>query len=273
MKQIIVALILSFAIGAVFTLDSCKKAATKTTDDSPGAEDASNVTNALNSTNDDVTNAASTNASISGKTAGFETLCGVLVTVDSVNGTITLTYSGADCNNIVKRQGTVTVTLLGYTIGARWKSAGATLQIAYNNLVITNIASGASFTLNGTHYLTNVNGGFAYKMLDGTATGPVAHKHVSDNFTVTFANGTRTWSVRRTRTFAGTAGIGVKTVTLSGDTTVNGDSHVEIWGTNRNGDAFESALITPIVSNSTCGYYHPVSGEYTHFVANRSVDI
>ena len=274
MKRIILALTICLSIGTIFTLNSCKKAAPAAKDDSTSAEDANNVSNALNSTNDDATNAAGTNASISGKTAGFEVLCGVLVTVDSVNGVLTLTYSGNDCNSVVKRQGTVTVTLLGYAIGARWKSAGATMQIVYNNLVITNVATGASFTLSGTHYLTNVNGGFAYKVLDGTATGPVIHKHVSDNFTVTFANGTqKTWSVRRTRTFDGTAGLGVKTITLAGDTTVNGDNHVEIWGTNRNGDVFESALIRPIISNSTCGYYHPVSGEYTHFVANRSIDI
>jgi hypothetical protein len=205
---------------------------------------------------------------------GFEQVCGALVSYDSIHGMITITYNGAECNGVINRLGTITITLLDYTQGARWKSAGATLQVAYLNLVVTNIVSGASYTLNGTHYLTNVTVCLAYQVMDGSVTGTVAHKHITDNFTVTFANGTqKTWSARRTRTFTGAGILSVRTVTLAGDTSINGESNVEIWGTNRNGDAFSSSLIVPIASNNVCGYYHPVSGEYTHFVANRTVDV
>ena len=274
MKKIILIFSLCLTIGTIITLNSCKKAATTTTNDGTSAEDASNVSNAMNATNDDATNAASTNTSFSGKVQGFEQMCGALVSYDSIHGIITITYNGAECNGIVNRLGTITVTLLDYMQGARWKSAGATLQVAYGNLVVTNIVSGASYTLNGTHYLTNVSGGLAYQVMDGAVSGTVVHKHVTDNFTVTFANGLqRTWSARRTRTFTGTGLLSVKTITLAGDTMINGENNVEIWGTNRNGDAFAASLITPIVSNNLCGYYHPISGEYTHFVANRTVDV
>jgi hypothetical protein len=274
MKKIIMVFTLCLAIGTIITLNSCKKAATTTSNDSTSAADASNVSSAMNATNDDATNATSTNASMSGKTAGFELLCGALSTVDSVNGIVTITYSGAECTGGVKRLGTVTVTLLNYAQGARWKNAGATLQVAYSNLVVTNILSGASYTINGTHYITNVTGGLAYQVMDGNVTGTVAYKHVADNFSITFADGQqRTWSVRRTRSFTGTIAGLVRTITLAGDTMINGENNVEIWGTNSNGDAFSSSLVAPIVSNNICGYYHPVSGEYTHFVANRSVDV
>ena len=274
MKKIILGFTLCFAIGTVITLNSCKKETTSTTNDSTSAADASNTSTAMNATNDDAANAAGTNASMLGKTSGFELLCGALSTVDSVNGIITITYSGAECTGIVKRLGTVTVTLLNYAQGARWKNAGATLQVAYNNLVVTNILSGASYTLNGTHYITNVTGGLAYQVMNGSMSGTVAHKHVADNFTITFANGQqRTWSVRSTRTFTGSGLLSVRTITLAGDTTVNGETNVEVWGTNSNGDVFASSLIAPIVTNNVCGYYHPVSGEYTHFIANRSVDV
>jgi hypothetical protein len=274
MKRIILVFGLALLMGSVITLNSCKKESTPTNNDSTSAQDASNVSNAMNATNDDATNAASTNQSISGKTSGFESLCSELVTVDSVHGVLTITYSGSDCNNTVRRQGTITVTLLDYALGARWKSAGATLQVVYTNLVITNIATGATYTLNGTHYLTNVTGGLAYQVMDGAVSGTVAHKHVSDNFTVTFSDGSqKNWSVRRTRTFSGSGLLSVKTITLSGDTMINGNNNVDMWGTNSNGDAFSSSLITPIVSNSVCGYYHPISGEYTYFVSSRSVDI
>ena len=276
MKKIIIGFSLCLAIGTIVTLNSCKKSTNKTTNDSTSAADASNTSSAMNATNDDAANSAGTNASMSGKTSGFEQLCGALSTVDSVNGIISITYSGAECVGIVKRQGTVTVTLLNYAQGARWKNAGATLQVTYNNLVVTNILSGAAYTLNGTHYLTNVTGGLAYQVMNGSTAGSVAYKHSADNFNVTFADGQqRTWSVRSTRTFTGT-GLGplsVRTITLAGDTMLNGENNVEVWGTNSNGDAFASSLITPIVSNNICGYYHPISGEYTHFVANRSVDV
>lgn len=275
MKRIILALSLFFVTGAVLTINSCKKAAsTTTTNDGASAEDASNVSNGLSATSDDAASAASTNTNFSGKLPGFELLCGALATYDSVNGIITITYNGAECNGIVNRLGTVTITLLDYAQGARWKSAGATLQIVYSNLVITNIISGASYTFNGTHYLTNVTGGLAYQVMDGAVAGTVTHKHVTDNFTVTFANGLqRNWSVRRSRTFAGSGAGTVRTITLAGDTMINGNNNIEMWGTNRNGDAFASSLIAPIVSDNICGYYHPISGEYTHFVANRTGDI
>ncbi len=273
MKRIILALSLFVVTGTIITLTGCKKAATATTNDSTSAADASNVSNGMNATNDDATNAASTNSNFSGKTEGFELLCGALATYDSVNGIITLTYSGNECLGLIKRVGTVTITLVDYAQGARWKSAGATMQIAYNNLVITNIISGASYTFNGTHYLTNVTGGLAYQILDGTVAGTVKHKHVA-NFTVTFSNGQqRSWSIRSSRTFTGLGAGTVRTITLTGDTMINGNNNVEIWGTNINGDDFASSLITPVVSDNICGYYHPTTGEYTHFVANRTVDI
>src|SRR5580700_8015184 len=102
MKKTILVLSLFLITGTVITLNSCKKAAATTTDDSTSAEDATNVSNAMNSTTDDITNAASTRTSFSGKTASFELLCGGLATYDSVNGIITITYSGAECSGIVK---------------------------------------------------------------------------------------------------------------------------------------------------------------------------
>ena len=272
MKKVILAFSLSLLIASVITLNSCKKETT-TVNDSASAEDATNVSNALSATNDDATNAAGSNSSISGKTDGFETLCSGLATVDSVNGIITITYNGPDCSNTIRRLGTVTVTLEAYAQGARWKSPGATLQLSYSNLVITNIATGASFTLNGTHYITNVSGGLAYQVIDGAVSGTVVHKHVA-NFNVTFPNGTqKNWSIRRTRTFTGSGLLTLKTITLTGDTMVNGENNVELWGSNRNGDAFTASLIAPVVVSNVCGYYHPISGEYTQFIANRTMDI
>ena len=46
-------------------------------------------------------------------------------------------------------------------------------------------------------------------------------------------------------------------------------SNVETWGVNRAGHSFTTVINTPIVVNSSCGWYAPISGEKTHTVNSR----
>jgi hypothetical protein len=271
MKKTILYLPFLLATIALMMLSSCRK--DDSGDDSLSAEDNGTVSSAMNSVADDAVNAASA-TSLSGKTDGagpWKYLCGV--TIDSLAGgagTVVMHYSGAGCNSAVTRTGTVTVTLLGYANGVRWAQPGATLKIDFTNCTVTK--GGNSFTFNGTHYITNTLGGLAWQVLDGSAPGPVTHKHSGDNFTLTFPNGTqRTWSIRRSRTFQHSGSV--TTITLTGDTTINGVANADAWGSNRNGNTFTSALVSPIVSNSTCGFYKPVSGEFSHAVNGKSIDV
>jgi hypothetical protein len=271
MKKQLFTLPLMLVAALMLMLSACKK--DDNTDDSVSAEDHANVSNSLNASTDDAANIAGGIQTLSGKTDGYISICGA--TIDSSqksSGIITVTYAAAGCGNGINRTGTVTLTLQNYVSGTRWKDAGAVLQIDYNNLLITNVVTGAHITLNGTHYLTNETGGLAWRIMDGLDVGTVTHRHTATNFTLTFADGSvRTWSVNRLRTFTNNGSV--KTVTVSSDHTENGVANADAWGTNRKGDAFVNAIITPISSNSTCGYYHPTVGEFTHKVANRMVDI
>ena len=262
---------------AVLAISSCKKE--NTTDDSASAEDQSSVSSSLNASTDDAANAVGGIQTLSGKTDGLINICGATIdSTNKANGVIVITFSGNDCSGHVSRTGSVTATLENYASGTRWKDAGAVLQLAFDNVKITNNVSGAYHTLNGTHTLTNVTGGLAWRVVDGLDQGTVTHRHQATNFTLTFADGTvRTWSVDRLRTFTNNGTV--RTVTVSSDHSENGVANVDAWGTNRKGDIFTNAITTPITvtsANASCSlnwFNKPASGEFTHHVANRSLDI
>jgi len=91
---------------------------------------------------------------------------------------------------------------------------------------VTNTKTSDYVVLSGTHTITNVTGGLAWKIMQST-TGTVTHRHEAKDFTITFSDGTtRQWSVNRLRTFANNGTV--KTVTVSSDhkegTTSNADS-------------------------------------------------
>jgi hypothetical protein len=264
---------LSIMMTATFMLmlSACKKE--DTTDNSISAEDNSSVSSGLNSTTDDAANAVGGIQALSGKTEGFAHLCGASIdSSQKANGIIMVTFNGTDCSNRVTRSGSITATLDNYASGTRWADAGAVLHLQFNNVVITNSANGNSFTLSGTHTLTNVTGGLAWRIMDGLDAGIVTHRHEANNFQLTFPDGSqRTWSVNRLRTFSNVGGV--RTITISSDHSENGTVNADSWGTNRRGDAFVNAIVTPVSSNSVCGWYKPTTGEVTHVVNSRSLDV
>ncbi len=272
MKKTSLNLIMLLIAVMALTISGCKKEST--TDDSVAANDASNISTVMNSTGDDVDNAMSTNHSISGKTESlvFETIYGATVVIDSNGanpGTAVITYTGTDFYGIIQRSGTITITLEGYQNGVRWRDTGAMLQIVYD---LTATINGNTYSFAGTHYIENVYGGLAYQVMDGLVSGTVTRKHTCNNANITFPGGSvRAWSFNRIRTFS--IIYGNPTITLSGDTSVNGISNVAQWGTDRLGEAFYASIPKTISSGFACGFFHPTAGEHVHHVANRTVTI
>ena len=272
-KTMLRPLLVLFAL-ALLALNACKKPSTNDTDDSVSSGDASAISAALNSTTNDADNAFSTNNKVSGKTQGlvYESLCNATATIDTVagKGSILYTTGGTDCSGTVTRSGTITITLENYP-AVHWSDSGAILAITYSNVAVT--LNGYTYTFNGTQYIINVSGGLAWKVMDGvTPNATVVRKHVADNVSVSFPNNTtRTWSFRRSRTF--TDANNTPTITQAGDTTINGISNTESWGTDRLGESFQTEITSPISSNYNCGFFHPTTGSVTHQVANRSVTV
>ncbi len=260
-------LIVMVGISAM-TLTSCKKASTAA-DNSVSAQDVSNVSNAVNATSDDATSAAGQVKSYSGKTEAAwwnsAVLCGA-TTVDTGsagNHVITITYDGtSSCNGMI-RSGSITVS---NTTGVLWNTAGAELTVNYNNLKVTDIVSGNTYTISGTHTITNVTGGLAWQVIAGLSPSgtTVTHRNQSSNMSVTFPNGSqRTWTVDRTRSWNITGTV--ITVTVSSQASGN----VSESGTNRFGDAFTNTITTPITADNTC-LWRPYAGEVTHQIGSAT---
>jgi hypothetical protein len=270
MKNLFLALSLSLAIGAVFTLNSCKKETTE--DDSVSAQDAGTITTAMSTSGDDASASAGQVQAFTGKTQGlYQALCGVTLLDTSSIHQITLTYDGtSDCFGIT-RSGTITVAL---TNGTHWQDVGAQLTVTYNGLKVTDVISGASFTLNGTHTITNQLGGLAWKLAYGLVTNDsTIHNFTSSNMSITFPNGSqRTWTFNRSREWTSAVVGGHNTITLTDYTTNSGG--IDVTGTNRYGNAFTNAILTPISSDNNVGcLYKPYQGKTQHVVGGRTTTV
>lgn len=260
----------------IFT--GCKKtedtapSTTQTTDDSNqqavSAADINNVENESAKSLDDV------NAVLDGISNLRSSSAPCNITVDSsakAIGLIKLTFVGNNCDNTKSRSGIISIQLLyDGTNVTRWRTAGAKVTLTYSNFKVTNLLDNKSLTFNGTHSVTNVNGGGLGTITSGTS---VIHK-VRGTMQLTFDDGTfRLWNIARTRTFTNTGGIINDKVT--GDTTVNNHTNVAMWGTNRAGEIFDISITTPVVVNvagSTC-LYKPLSGVRVHHGLARELTV
>jgi hypothetical protein len=272
MKNLLLAVSLCLAIGTIITIDSCKKTSSSE-DDSVSATDAITVMGTMNLTGDDAGSAAGQAVSFTGKTEGtYQSSC-VSAIDSSVAGKLTITYNGTNSCFGLTRSGTVTVTLANGT--TQWQAVGAQLTVTYNALKVTD-ANGHTFTLNGTHTITNVTGGLAWQIGYGLVTNDSAiHRNQSSNMSITFPNGSqRTWTtIDRTRKTVSVYSGGVNTITLTDYSQNTGG--VAASGTNRFGNTFTSTIATPIVSNNynlSC-IYEPYQGVVQHAVGNRTATI
>jgi hypothetical protein len=183
-------------------------------------------------------------------------ICDASVVVDttSTTRTITITYNGTNCWGSRTRTGVVVITI---PKGIYWRDAGAVVTISIQNLKITRIRDGKTFTLNGTKNITNVSGGL---LVDLATLGSITHT-ISGSLNVTFDDGRqRDWSVSKQRVFSYNNGIVITTTGTHTDSL--GNSNVAEWGTNRFGTGFESLISQPKVIRQDCDF-RLVSGQNT----------
>lgn len=196
-------------------------------------------------------------------------------TIDSsqiATGLITITYSGPSCDGLRSRTGSISILIQNYPT-VKWKDVGAVAVISFNNFRVTRLSTNKSITLNGAHQVTNVSGGLLRNIGQGGTPGTLVRKIRSSNMVLTFDSGVqRTWSVARRRTWTGASGIPTG-LSLSGDTTINGNANTAVWGINRSGNPFITTIGTPVVVNSGCGWYAPVSGYKTHYIGSRNFSV
>ncbi len=270
-KKILQSLVVVAAMGMIFS--GCKKddpsspattppsnvSTTPTPADAAkrtqNASDQSNMETQSDQSMDDINSIIENNSAL----RGISGPCNV--TIDSSQksiGKITLTYNGLSCDLSKNLSGSISIQL-PYISGqlTGWSDTGATMSITYTNFKVKNVLDTSSIEFNGTCSVTNVTGGNVFTVASGDS---VVHQ-IRGNMAITFtdtATVTRN-CVARTRTFYKQSGLlsifGSLSTKLTGDTTINGNSNVSVWGTNRAGEAFSVAITTPIlvnISGSVC---------------------
>ena len=155
------------------------------------------------------------------------------------------------------------------TSGTSWNDAGAVLTLTYINFKITRLSDNKSITFNGQKTLKNVNGHNFFGFLAGTST--FKYQSRAFNINVTYNDGSSAIWNRAYMTEwrnAPTAPHSPIVFTGVGDTTLNGFSTVDTWGTNRYGQTFTTYYSAAYVSDTYCGLWRPNSGTLTYHVNN-----
>ena len=158
--------------------------------------------------------------------------------------------------------------------GDHWADQNAKLQITMTDYKVVRLSDNKSVTFNGVKTLTNVRGLRYLAFLAGTDS--LVYKERGTDIHAVLDNGaTHTYSVARTTylRLVQIAGNSQFRFRATGDTTLNGVSSVDAWGTNRYNTAFTSTFIAPWVSNTYCGFWRPVSGQYEYASGGNRVDI
>ena len=236
-------------------------------------EDANEIKSESDNVDNDI-NSSINNTSIGGRTSASYSseLCGV--TIDSsqiANKILFYNFDGSTpCFSPSRtRGGQIKVELIN---GNSWKDVGAVLKLTYINFKIIKLSNNKSIQFNGVKTLKNVNGINWFTFL--TSASNFKFQSRALNINVTFENGDQAiWNSARITTWDYiaanvTPGIpyGYVKFTSNGDTIRNGISNIDSWGTNRNGQIFQTYYQSPWVSNSYCGFWRPVSGNLSHQV-------
>ena len=206
-------------------------------------------------------------------------ICGASIDSSQItSGIVTMNFDGVTVCNNRKRSGSVKATIVNFVGGVRWKDPGAVLQLLYTDYKITRASDGASIKFNGTLSITNVTGGNLVYLLLGLApnTTNLIHRVEGNSINVTFDDTkTATWNINRQYTYTKYMNGSTPVIECKGEGmgTNSGLSNLENWGTTRDGDDFTSQVSEPVIWNTTCGLYAPVTGVLIIAVAAKEFEL
>lgn len=263
-------------VGLLLTFSSCKKKEEPLEDQSGQAStDSRQAISENDASIDDINKTISDYPNMHGRiaqSAQTNTIGGLSIdTAGSYMGTIKLNYDGITVINNRKREGSIRLTIINYTSGARWKDSLCVMKVEYLGYKVTRASDGQSIELNGIQMLTNISGGTWWELFIGTQPN-LASSVTGTNLAVKF-NGTATANYNINRKFTYTWASSVLTCTGEGIGTSGGINNLENYGTTRDGDAFTSQVTTPIIWNTTCGGGAPLAGHLIIKVASLNFDL
>jgi hypothetical protein len=263
-------LLYALMLGLLTGFAACKKdTATNTGNDteiSTHSDDQSLFSSEIDAISNDADAVLEFYSAISAREMGADTtICGASISWDILSDpqTATITFNGDDCAGR-KREGSVVISLAK---GTKWKDAGASVSISFQNVKITRLSDNKSVTINGTQTYTNESGGLLRNL---SSQQTITHTIAADDFSVTFDNGAqRTWKVAKKRVFTYDDGVVIAT---SGNHTEGDTEGIAEWGTNRFGAAFTTVISQPLTIRQDCDF-RLTGGVVTHTVGGLSATV
>lgn len=264
MKKISIKIITALVIVTTLFTVSCKKSQEFKDETGELSEENKNIQSSLDGAINDANSAVSNNSTINGRSVALAalTVCGATIdTTEKSSGILTLNFSDSiECSGR-KRSGRIKASLLDFANGKRWKDAGAVLQLEYIDYKVVRTSDNASLIFNGTTKTTNVSGGNAVYLILGLQSSLI-HTVSGNDLQVKFDDGkTATFNLARKFTHTYNAVTKIYEIKGEGEGSQGGLNNLENWGTTREGDAFTSQVLEPVVWNTTCGASKPVSGK------------
>lgn len=261
-KQASIFTLLMLTLALTFT--ACQKEDTppdETPEAATSTDDNSRFSNEMDAVSQDAGLALEGNIGFSGRGNGVQSLCDATIAIDTNSNPrkITITYTGLNCLGNRIRTGKIVISM---PANVRWKDAGATVTVDFQNYKVTRVSDNKSITINGSKTITNQSGGLLVNL---ATQGPITHIVSSNGLAVSFDNGTfRTWQVARKQVYSFNAGA---ILTVTGNHTDGTTTGIAEWGTNRFGNAFTTVISSPLIIKQDCNF-RLTSGALVHTTAN-----
>lgn len=278
MKSINLLLVLCLTLG----LGACKKDKTEGPESNQAdanslklAEDNNDLKAEGDQSNTDVTDALENFSTINGRIAATEAnkiVCGC--SIDSIGTkTIRLSYDGiTPCGSPSRtRSGKITAQLIQ---GNKWADQGAILKISFDQYTVTRLKDNVSWTFVGEKYYSNVNGTNWVRFLLSQDT-LLFRERAKDMLILHSSGATTTCNVARTTSWKKVKESNRDFIQLAaiGDTTINGLTNIDTWGTSRFGKSFTNQYLTRWVSDTYCQIWRPRAGEIQHRSDGNTVNL
>jgi hypothetical protein len=177
---------------------------------------------------------------------------------------IRLSYDGVTpCGNPSKSKGgKITFTLVN---GSRWSQQNSVLNVVFDNYKVVRLSDQKSWNFNGSKTIKNIRGtnwaGFQAQ------TDSLLYQERAKNMTVQINNsGTVNYNIARTTTWKYVVKPNREYIQFAatGDTTIDGLTNVDSWGTSRFQTSFTNQFLSRLVSNTYCWLWRPTAGEIQH---------
>lgn len=219
-----------------------------------------------------ISNYSSLNGKFSQTSNLLAAVCGVTVDTNGLYmGKIRMDYDGTTVCSGRKKYGSIELEILNYGFGVKWKSVGAILKVDYLNFKTVNAVTNYSVAFIGTTYLTNQSGGTWFDLIF-LGQPNLIHNYAANALLVQLNSAkTFTMNVNRQTTYTYTSNI--ITSSNAGTGTFGSYSNLESYGAVGGGDSIFCSVTNPVVWNTTCGAWSPVSGNVDVKVKSKSYNL